>query len=687
MAVLEHANVVVVIISPGTLSSAQVDKEIIWSHESQKSFAPLLIDISYPEFRERRPDWAMMMGAAVALAVPPEGLATVMPRLIRGIEHLLTDRRASHGLFPASHGDATVDTISSNSTHIPYDRSLPDLVGPPEAEDSTLQSGCEDAAVGERWESTPSTVRSSPVSVSEPSPVSSDAGAQRSDHKSDGEWPEPQGSAPVRVNRHPRLGRAMLGAVSVILILAASFGILLLDRERGDSHLMGDLTSSPPIDEAQAPATEAAGFLSNVLIGSPADASTSEVVLPSSTTGTAEGAGRWVPMARGNPARTGEMPGPMPDGALSNLWDFSVEPVANFDQLFNVSEMALMGDTVYVGTGEGRLYALDLTDGTVRWSAGASPANTDPAADALTVVVANGVAYFGSDAVYAVDAQSGTLLWRVELGVVNTASLNIMSLILADDIVFVSKGWDGLVALDATSGAEIWRASDVIATSGVAVENGAAYVAEPTGITAFDAESGAVLWSHEDFGQWNAPPTVVDGVVYLGLGQKGAIAALDAATGKELWRTLTNGWVENSDLIVSDGTVYAMAFFNRGRVYALDASSGAPLWSAEFGVWGFPPSWVKLDDILLVADGETITAVDAGDGSVLWWYLFAEDQDRASSAPMSGVGRVSTPLVVDGLIFVLTPDRLIAIGAPGDERIPDDESRIADEMDGAAGED
>jgi hypothetical protein len=86
--VLRIVRIVIVIISPTSITSPQVDKEITWAHEAGKHFAPLLYGISHAAFRERRGEWAMMLGAAVSVPITAEGVGSLVVRLIRGLRSL-----------------------------------------------------------------------------------------------------------------------------------------------------------------------------------------------------------------------------------------------------------------------------------------------------------------------------------------------------------------------------------------------------------------------------------------------------------------------------------------------------------------------------------------------------------------------------------------------------------------------
>jgi hypothetical protein len=71
---------------------------------------------------------------------------------------------------------------------------------------------------------------------------------------------------------------------------------------------------------------------------------------------------RDVPMFRGNAARTGEMPGPAPDGANGIEVRWTLATIGRMP-----SSPAVVDDTVFVGSLDGNLYALDTENGTEKW--------------------------------------------------------------------------------------------------------------------------------------------------------------------------------------------------------------------------------------------------------------------------------------------------------------------------------
>ena len=83
------AQAVVLIISPGSLSSHQISKEVVRAHEAQRPIIPLLLGISDAEYKHRQPEWEEAVGAATSLTIPSEGgVARILPRVFRGLDQL-----------------------------------------------------------------------------------------------------------------------------------------------------------------------------------------------------------------------------------------------------------------------------------------------------------------------------------------------------------------------------------------------------------------------------------------------------------------------------------------------------------------------------------------------------------------------------------------------------------------------
>jgi hypothetical protein len=83
-----ESQAIVLIISPQSVRSHQVTKEVVRAHESGKAFLPVLSGMSHAEFQEQQPEWRVALGAAASIPVPPQGVSAVLPRILRGLEKL-----------------------------------------------------------------------------------------------------------------------------------------------------------------------------------------------------------------------------------------------------------------------------------------------------------------------------------------------------------------------------------------------------------------------------------------------------------------------------------------------------------------------------------------------------------------------------------------------------------------------
>jgi hypothetical protein len=95
---IERSQAVVLIISPHSLGSHQVTKEVVRAHESDKPFIPVLKSITHVEFANRQPEWKEAVGSATSVTVPREGAAVIIPRILEGLKGM--------GIAPSGDGGA-----------------------------------------------------------------------------------------------------------------------------------------------------------------------------------------------------------------------------------------------------------------------------------------------------------------------------------------------------------------------------------------------------------------------------------------------------------------------------------------------------------------------------------------------------------------------------------------------------
>jgi outer membrane protein assembly factor BamB len=174
------------------------------------------------------------------------------------------------------------------------------------------------------------------------------------------------------------------------------------------------------------------------------------------------------------------------------------------------SSPALATGKVYIGSGEGWVYALNATTGDPVWS---TPTR---AGVVSSPAVVGGIVFIGSNdgTVYALSARSGVVLWSTL-----TAAGLFSSPAVASGVVYSSSN-GSLYALSAATGALLWNTpigSGSFSLSSPAVANGVVYIGSNNGaVYALSAASGAVLWTGPTGGPVYSSPAVANGGVYVG---------------------------------------------------------------------------------------------------------------------------------------------------------------------------
>jgi outer membrane protein assembly factor BamB len=95
---------------------------------------------------------------------------------------------------------------------------------------------------------------------------------------------------------------------------------------------------------------------------------------------------------------------------------------------------------------------------------------------------------------------------------------------------------------------------------------------------AIDATTGKILWRRK--GGVHASTPAIDGPRIIVSSHDGTVSALDRASGEELWRVETAGKVESSPVVV-DGLAYFGS--TDGRLYAVRSDSGRIRWAYQTG--------------------------------------------------------------------------------------------------------
>lgn len=325
------------------------------------------------------------------------------------------------------------------------------------------------------------------------------------------------------------------------------------------------------------------------------------------------------------------------------------------------SSPTVVDNVVYVGSNDQHLYALDAETGGELWrfETGEGVAEWDdfhPEGVKSSPQVVDGTVYFGSNdnSIYAVDAGTGEEQWNFK-----TNYLVYSSPTTVNGIVYVSSRDDYLYALDSESGDLVWKSS-LEGDSGVSptVADGKVYSGSYGDfIGAFDAESGEEVWRYE--AETCSSPTVHDGTMYIGAWEHdpfvGVVYALDGETGDLVWRAeMGKQAPDQSSPTIKDGILYIAAY--TGYTHAFNIENGEEIWRAPTRGPGYT-SPTAVDDAVFIQGKEGyLYEIDANTGDIRWEYNVIQNHDVVEDPRTF---RVSSPIVVDGTLYVGTIDHKV----------------------------
>ncbi len=314
---------------------------------------------------------------------------------------------------------------------------------------------------------------------------------------------------------------------------------------------------------------------------------------------------------------------------------------------------------VYVGSGDGRLYALELSTGRKIWELPTEGrVRSSPA-------VSDGVVYVGSmdGRVYAADADSGRPLWSFATEGVSidqkAAGFDRRSIVsspaLSDELLFVGSRDAHLYAVDRKSGRQLWRFGHPVdrmegapelswVLSSPAVADGIVYTGSSDGrfFNAVRAKTGEEVWRFRTPDNVLSSGALAGGQVFFGC-DDGHLFALDAQSGAERWRFRTGGSVISAP-VVDAGTVYFGS--DDGFVYALSTGPQPPLARPRRAVyWKDPAGRAWFTGNASVRDYFVSEGYELLDDAGLARFLGARGEDAAGSVIVVAIDTIPTDLV------------------------------------------
>ena len=233
-------------------------------------------------------------------------------------------------------------------------------------------------------------------------------------------------------------------------------------------------------------------------------------------------------------------------------------------------------------------------------------------------------------------------------------------------VVYVTAGYDELVAVDAAKGEIKWRAplTSPSRAAPTVVGDRVFVTTLSNSVLAINTSDGKVDWEFSGLGQSTgligaASPAATNDLVIPAF-SSGEIYALRAGNGSVAWSdslantTRLGGMTGLSDIrglpVIDNGIVYAISF--GGKMAAIDINTGSRIWTKD--ITGAKTPWVIGNRIFLVSSDSQIVALDKTKGTVLWVSQLAKFKDKEDK---------TGPIIWSGPIFA--GNRLILFSSDG----------------------
>ncbi|GIV16772.1 MAG: hypothetical protein KatS3mg022_2207 [Armatimonadota bacterium] len=345
---------------------------------------------------------------------------------------------------------------------------------------------------------------------------------------------------------------------------------------------------------------------------------------------------------------------------VAMYWRYTASPAPQ-----NFAAPAIVGNTIYYPCRD-RFYALDAETGRVIWRY-----PTDQPLDAqfrTTPAVADGIVYVGATDgnLYALSAATGKVLWtfRTQGAVLSPPTV-------VDDVVYFGSADGRVYAINARTGEPIWRGGfrTLDAVNGaVAVADGMVYfISADQTLYAAAAATGLLLWRMRLPGTLYAlSPVVADRNVYVVASN--VLYVLQARSGRQLWaRTLSDDIV--AEPVAGNSMIYVLT--RDGRVWAFD-NTGKLLWNTKEPVFTnqvVAPPTLAGNVLIIGTTRGGIYALDASNGSVLWKYLLQSSSSTPERPTFTDI--TAPPVVANGTLYIVSDDgSLTTFRADAPDSIP-----------------
>jgi outer membrane protein assembly factor BamB len=373
------------------------------------------------------------------------------------------------------------------------------------------------------------------------------------------------------------------------------------------------------------------------------------------------------PQAGGNPSHL--MGHLQANDQLAEVWTAGIGDGGGYRQIIMAQPVVLNG-SVFAMDSDAMVSAFSLADGKRLWRTDTKPKDTDDSTNVGGGLGADGTTLYadnGLSALVALDAATGKEKWRADMGVpARSAPL------IADGRVFVTTIDNRLFAFTAADGRQLWTHQAAEPVTSMLGQPAASYyrglVVAGFGsgeLACLRADSGSIVWtdglgasqgraSAADFLSIRGLPVVVNGLVYA-ISMGGLLVCNDVPTGRRVWERQIAG--EDTPYIAGDWMFVISA---EQQIAAVNINDGRISWITQLPRWEDPDkrkNTLTWYGPLLVSDRLIVTGIS---------------EDALSLSPYTGeiLGHIglskaaapTVPVVAGGTVLIVTNDgRLTAL--------------------------
>jgi outer membrane protein assembly factor BamB len=207
-----------------------------------------------------------------------------------------------------------------------------------------------------------------------------------------------------------------------------------------------------------------------------------------------------------------------------------------------------------------------------------------------------------------------------------------------------------------TNRTKLWEFSlaadeQIISSAAATVDERIIIFSAQNGLHTLNASNGQQLWTFSSSsGAGISGVSVGNGGLVFAEGADGYVYALNQQTGRVIWRTQVASSIGNvNSPAVGDGELFVSAGY---KLYALDSETGVIVWSSSLDELRSSPT-VSNGLVFAVSNNGVLYALKESDGSIAWILQL----------PVEHNATLSSAAVCDGVVFVTSEEGVRAIGA------------------------